>query len=50
MSGVHAFQGTTQHLDLLDGLLEDLLQAKWEAFGRKRCFCTLIIIKKFFKG
>uniref|UniRef100_A0A915BMB3 ANK_REP_REGION domain-containing protein n=1 Tax=Parascaris univalens TaxID=6257 RepID=A0A915BMB3_PARUN len=27
---------TTKHLDLLDGLLEDLLQAKWEAFGRRR--------------
>uniref|UniRef100_A0A0N5AF80 ANK_REP_REGION domain-containing protein n=1 Tax=Syphacia muris TaxID=451379 RepID=A0A0N5AF80_9BILA len=27
---------TTRHLDLLDGLLEDLLQAKWEAFGKKR--------------
>uniref|UniRef100_A0A915Q646 ANK_REP_REGION domain-containing protein n=1 Tax=Setaria digitata TaxID=48799 RepID=A0A915Q646_9BILA len=27
---------TTKHLQLLDGLLGDLLQAKWEAFGRIR--------------
>lgn len=30
------FKGTEQHLELLDGLLEDLLQAKWDAFGKKR--------------
>ncbi|CAD5224447.1 unnamed protein product [Bursaphelenchus xylophilus] len=24
-----------EHLDLLDGLLEDLLQAKWQAYGRR---------------
>ncbi|MFH4977998.1 hypothetical protein AB6A40_004707 [Gnathostoma spinigerum] len=36
---------TKNHLDLLDGLLEDLLQAKWEAFGRRRLatsFCAFI--------
>ncbi|VDN05297.1 unnamed protein product [Thelazia callipaeda] len=27
---------TTKHLQLLDGLVTDLLQAKWEAFGRVR--------------
>ncbi|KAI6189084.1 Transient receptor potential cation channel subfamily V member 6 [Aphelenchoides besseyi] len=27
---------TNEHLDLLDGLLEELLQAKWKAFGKKR--------------
>uniref|UniRef100_A0A915PIL6 ANK_REP_REGION domain-containing protein n=1 Tax=Setaria digitata TaxID=48799 RepID=A0A915PIL6_9BILA len=26
---------TTKHLELLDGLLEELLEAKWEAFGRR---------------
>ncbi|KAH7712767.1 Protein OCR-2, partial [Aphelenchoides avenae] len=26
---------TEEHLDLLDGLLEDLLQAKWDAFGKR---------------
>ncbi|VDD85581.1 unnamed protein product [Enterobius vermicularis] len=40
------YGGTTQHLDLLDGLLEDLLQAKWEAFGRKRKFEKLKIFKE----
>ncbi|KAI6210498.1 Transient receptor potential cation channel subfamily V member 6 [Aphelenchoides besseyi] len=32
---------TTEHLDLLDGLLEDVLQAKWEAFGRRRWIMSL---------
>lgn len=27
---------STAHLEMLDGLLEDLLEAKWEAFARKR--------------
>ncbi|CAG9536206.1 unnamed protein product [Cercopithifilaria johnstoni] len=26
---------TTKHLELLDGLLEELLEAKWKAFGRR---------------
>ncbi|KAL3984588.1 Ankyrin repeats (3 copies) family protein [Acanthocheilonema viteae] len=26
---------TTKHLELLDGLLEELLEAKWESFGRR---------------
>ncbi|KAH7718990.1 OCR-2 protein [Aphelenchoides avenae] len=30
-----------QHLDLLDGLLEDLLQAKWEAFGKRNWIKSL---------
>ncbi|KAI6177878.1 Transient receptor potential cation channel subfamily V member 6 [Aphelenchoides bicaudatus] len=37
---------TKEHLDLLDGLLEELLQAKWKAFGRKRwiySFCAFSI-------
>ena len=25
-----------QHLDMLDGLLEDLLEAKWESFAKRR--------------
>ena len=25
-----------KHLDLLEGLMEDLLKAKWEAFARKQ--------------
>ncbi|VDN07291.1 unnamed protein product [Thelazia callipaeda] len=29
------YGATTKHLELLDGLLEELLQAKWEAFGRR---------------
>ncbi|VDM25430.1 unnamed protein product [Toxocara canis] len=29
----------SRHLDFLDGLLEDLLEAKWTAFGRTRCPC-----------
>ncbi|KAI6216081.1 Transient receptor potential cation channel subfamily V member 6 [Aphelenchoides besseyi] len=27
---------SNEHLDLLDGLVEELLQAKWKAFGRQR--------------
>ncbi|GMR60081.1 hypothetical protein PMAYCL1PPCAC_30276, partial [Pristionchus mayeri] len=27
---------TTAHLELLDGLLEDLLEMKWQAYGQKR--------------
>ncbi|VDK82946.1 unnamed protein product [Litomosoides sigmodontis] len=34
---------TTKHLELLDGLLEELLEAKWEAFGRRYQPITLII-------
>uniref|UniRef100_A0A158Q850 ANK_REP_REGION domain-containing protein n=1 Tax=Elaeophora elaphi TaxID=1147741 RepID=A0A158Q850_9BILA len=30
------YGATTKHLQLLDGLLGDLLQVKWESFGRKR--------------
>ncbi|KAH7718989.1 Protein OCR-2 [Aphelenchoides avenae] len=30
-----------QHLDLLDGLLEDLLQAKWDAFGKRNWIKSL---------
>ncbi|KAI1696929.1 ion transport protein domain-containing protein [Ditylenchus destructor] len=33
---------TEEHLDLLDGLLEDLLSAKWEAFGKKRWLMSLL--------
>ncbi|KAF7637257.1 hypothetical protein Mgra_00003224 [Meloidogyne graminicola] len=29
------------HLDMLDGLLEDLLDAKWEAFAKRRWFMSL---------
>uniref|UniRef100_A0A0N5BRN5 ANK_REP_REGION domain-containing protein n=1 Tax=Strongyloides papillosus TaxID=174720 RepID=A0A0N5BRN5_STREA len=29
---------TPEHLDLIDGLLEELLDAKWRAFGRKQLF------------
>uniref|UniRef100_A0A183BPV9 Ion_trans domain-containing protein n=1 Tax=Globodera pallida TaxID=36090 RepID=A0A183BPV9_GLOPA len=32
---------STEHLELLDGLLEDLLEAKWEAFAKKRWFISL---------
>ncbi|KAL3104590.1 hypothetical protein niasHT_022301 [Heterodera trifolii] len=32
---------STKHLELLDGLLEDLLEAKWEAFAKKRWFISL---------
>uniref|UniRef100_A0A915CYT0 Uncharacterized protein n=1 Tax=Ditylenchus dipsaci TaxID=166011 RepID=A0A915CYT0_9BILA len=30
----------TEHLELLDGFLEDLLTAKWKAFGRKRWYLS----------
>ena len=33
-----AIQETGAHLELLDGLLEDLLERKWQAYGRKRFF------------
>uniref|UniRef100_A0A915ENC0 Ion transport domain-containing protein n=1 Tax=Ditylenchus dipsaci TaxID=166011 RepID=A0A915ENC0_9BILA len=33
---------TTQHLDLLDGLLEDLLMAKWDSFAKKRWIISLL--------
>lgn len=29
-------QETTAHLELLDGLLEDLLEMKWKAYGKMR--------------
>ncbi|KAI6226461.1 Transient receptor potential cation channel subfamily V member 6 [Aphelenchoides fujianensis] len=32
---------TNEHLDLLDGLVEELLQAKWKAFGRRRWIVSL---------
>uniref|UniRef100_A0A915CLI6 Ion transport domain-containing protein n=1 Tax=Parascaris univalens TaxID=6257 RepID=A0A915CLI6_PARUN len=31
----------SRHLDFLDGLLEDLLEAKWRAFGRRRFLFSL---------
>ncbi|CAD5218107.1 unnamed protein product [Bursaphelenchus okinawaensis] len=31
-----------EHLDLLDGLLEDVLESKWKAFGRRRWIESLI--------
>ncbi|VDK48678.1 unnamed protein product [Anisakis simplex] len=31
----------SRHLDFLDGLLEDLLEAKWNAFGRKKFLISL---------
>lgn len=27
---------TPQHLDLIDGLMEDILHQKWNAFAKKR--------------
>ncbi|GMS82154.1 hypothetical protein PENTCL1PPCAC_4329, partial [Pristionchus entomophagus] len=41
---------TTAHLELLDGLLEDLLEQKWDAYGRKSWFksLSLFIVYYFF--
>lgn len=37
-----SMQETTEHLDLLDGLLEELLQAKWDAFARRKWGMSLV--------
>ncbi|CEF69866.1 Nanchung [Strongyloides ratti] len=42
---------TPEHLNLIDGLIEDLLEAKWKVFGRRqllRSFCAFSIYYLFF--
>ncbi|KAI6177885.1 Transient receptor potential cation channel subfamily V member 6 [Aphelenchoides bicaudatus] len=39
---------SNDHLDLLDGLVEELLQAKWKAFGRKRWVRSLIAFTVYY--
>ena len=37
-----AYGETKEHLEMLDGLLEELLQAKWDSFARRRWSISLV--------
>ncbi|ETN80506.1 ankyrin repeat protein [Necator americanus] len=39
---------TKEHLDLLDGLLETVLEAKWQAFGKRRMLRSLAFFTFFY--
>ncbi|VDL69280.1 unnamed protein product [Nippostrongylus brasiliensis] len=39
---------TAEHLDLLDGLLETVLEAKWQAFGKRRMLRSLAAFTVFY--
>ncbi|VDM62966.1 unnamed protein product [Angiostrongylus costaricensis] len=39
---------TKEHLDLLDGLLETVLEAKWQAFGKRRMLRSLMAFTLYY--
>ncbi|CAJ0938994.1 unnamed protein product, partial [Mesorhabditis belari] len=45
------YGGSTEHLELLDGLLESIIESKWAAYGRKRwiiSFLSFVVYYIFF--